>query len=71
VIAAADQTEEELLAKNMFPVLSSPSAKFPEGESIDDLARRAEEGIKECVLPHLLEDNVHIAIATRPWIVYQ
>jgi broad specificity phosphatase PhoE len=65
VMAAADQTEEELLAKNMFPVLLSPSAKFPEGESIDDLARRAEEGIKECVLPHVLEDNVHIAIASH------
>lgn len=61
----AGQTEEDMIANNVFPVLSSRSAKFPEGESLDDLARRAETGIKECVLPHVLEDDVHIAIASH------
>ena len=62
---APGQTEEEMIAKNVFPALFSPSAKFPEGESINDLARRAEEAIRECVLPHVLEDSVHIAIASH------
>jgi broad specificity phosphatase PhoE len=59
----AGQTEEELIAKNIFPILESRSAKFPEGESLDDLARRTEKAIAECVLPHVLEDGAHIVIA--------
>jgi broad specificity phosphatase PhoE len=61
----AGRTEEELIANNLFPVLSLRSAKFPEGESLDDLARRAEVGVKECVVPHVLEDGVHIVIASH------
>jgi broad specificity phosphatase PhoE len=57
------QTEEELHAKNIFPYLYSRSAKFPQGESLDDLARRAEKAVAECVLPHILEDGAHIVIA--------
>ena len=62
---ASDQTEEEMIAKNIFPPLLSHSAKFSGGESIDDLACRAENAIRECVLPHVLEDGVHIAIASH------
>jgi len=57
------QTEEGLRAKNIFPFLYSRSEKFPGGESLDDLARRAEIAIAECVLPHVLEDGVHVVIA--------
>jgi len=47
--------------------------KFPEGESEDDLARRAEVAIRECVLPHLpyapvpqdQYSGVHVAIASH------
>jgi broad specificity phosphatase PhoE len=59
----AGQTAEELIAKNIFPILYSRSAKFPEGESLDDVARRADIAIVECVLPHVLEDGAHIVIA--------
>lgn len=59
------QTEEDLFAKNIYPVLFSRSAKYPDGESLDDLARRAEVGIRECVLPHVVEDGVHIIIASH------
>ena len=57
------QTAEGLIAKNVFPILYSRSAKFPEGESLDDLARRADLAITECVLPHVFEDGAHIVIA--------
>jgi len=66
---APDQTEEEMMAMNMFPPLSSHSAKFSGGESIDDLARRAEEAARECVLPHVLEDGVHVAIASHGYCI--
>lgn len=59
----AGLTEEELFANNIFPILYSRSARFPEGESLDDLAVRAEKAIIECVLPHVLEDGAHIVIA--------
>lgn len=50
----------------IFPVLRSRDEKFPEGESLDDLARRAEQGIAECVVPHLAsEGDIHIAIASH------
>lgn len=42
--------------------------KFPEAESLNDLARRAEVAISECVLPHLSESEskeVHVAIASH------
>ncbi|KAF8875423.1 phosphoglycerate mutase [Gymnopilus junonius] len=65
-------TLEELYEQKAFPVLYGRGEKFPEAESLDDLARRAEVGISECVLPHLsgaadgTESNgVHIAIASH------
>ncbi|KAJ7512694.1 phosphoglycerate mutase [Mycena galericulata] len=57
---------EEMFKNGIFPVLRTRDSKFPEGESLDDLARRAEQGIAECVVPHLAaEDEVHIAIASH------
>ncbi|GLB42120.1 putative histidine phosphatase superfamily (branch 1) [Lyophyllum shimeji] len=58
-------TAEELMAKNIFPVLPTRADGFPEGESLEDLARRAEEAIAECVLPHIGEDGAHIAVASH------
>ncbi|PPQ71899.1 hypothetical protein CVT26_007194 [Gymnopilus dilepis] len=59
---------ETLYEQNQFPVLYGRTEKFPEGESLDDLAHRAEVAIKECVLPHLKEaedKDVHVAIASH------
>lgn len=69
----SDVPLELLYEKAIFPVLHDRDAKFPESESLNDLASRAEKGIRECVLPHLQESqfpevahsDIHIAIASH------
>jgi len=56
---------KELIEAGIFPVLGGRSEKFPEAESLDDLARRAEEAILECIVPHLAQDGAHIAVASH------
>jgi len=63
---------EQLFADNIFPVLYGNEEKFPEGESFDDLSRRAAVGLQECVLPHLVvneqgkeHSGVHVALASH------
>jgi len=65
---------ETLFEQKIFPVLHGRNEKFPGGESLDDLARRAEVAIQECVLPHLpahtpvSEDRyqgVHVVLASH------
>lgn len=58
---------EDLYKQDTFPVLYGRDEKFPEGESLDDLANRADVAIKECVLPHLTAgpNEVHIALASH------
>lgn len=64
-------TAEQAFEKGIYPVLEGRAEKFPGAESLDDLARRAEEAIEECVLPHLSEhhgsdsNDFHIAIASH------
>lgn len=66
VIRAPNDTPvEELWAQKIFPVQQSRQDKFPEGESLDDLARRAEVAVRECILPHVETDSVHVAIASH------
>ncbi|KAJ7064840.1 phosphoglycerate mutase [Mycena amicta] len=63
-----NHTLDDLFAQGIFPVLYARDAKFPEGESLDDLARRAEGAIAEFVVPHLpaaSTGNVHIGIASH------
>ncbi|KAJ6627796.1 phosphoglycerate mutase [Mycena sp. CBHHK59/15] len=61
-----NKTLEQLYEEKIFPVLPGRDAKYPEGESLNDLASRAEHAIAECVVPHLAtEDDVHIAIASH------
>ncbi|KAJ6588871.1 phosphoglycerate mutase [Mycena capillaripes] len=56
----------KLYEQGIFPVLRSRDAKFPEGESLNDLALRAEKAIADCVVPHLsTKGDVHIAIASH------
>ncbi|KAJ7078052.1 histidine phosphatase superfamily [Mycena epipterygia] len=50
----------------IFPVLRGREQSFPDGDSLDDLARRAEKAINECVVAHLAaEGDLHIAIASH------
>jgi broad specificity phosphatase PhoE len=64
---------ETLFEQKVFPVRHRRDEKFPEGESLDDLACRAEVAIQECVLPHLLhapipEDQhsgLHVALVSH------
>lgn len=51
--------------RGIFAVLYGRGDKFPDGESLDDLAARAAIGIQECVLPHLGEEGAHIALASH------
>jgi broad specificity phosphatase PhoE len=63
-----NKTFEELYADGIFPVLKGRDEKFPEAESLNDLARRAESAIADCVVPHLAaaaEGDIHIAIASH------
>ncbi|TFK57767.1 phosphoglycerate mutase-like protein, partial [Pluteus cervinus] len=64
---------EELFEQGIYPVLPGRDAKYPEGESLNDLAKRCEEALRECVLPHLntrlnsdgTAKNSHIAITSH------
>ena len=42
-------------AEGKFPVLSGKAEKFPEGESVDNLAARAGQAIEELVMPKVWE----------------
>jgi len=46
-------TLTELYEQKIFPALYKRNEKFPEGESLDEVALRAEAAIRECVLPHV------------------
>lgn len=62
---------EEHIAQGIFPVLHHREEKFPEGESVNDLAQRADQAIRELVLPHVWSaaregsKGVHIAVASH------
>jgi len=62
---------EEHYAKGIYPVIFNRTDKFPEGESLDDLARRAEEAIEKFVMPHVWEAarrgkrGVHVAVVSH------
>lgn len=55
----------------MFPVLDGRKAKFPEGESLDDLRDRARQAIKEFLVPivrNVVEEkkeDVHVAFVSH------
>ncbi|KAM6494797.1 phosphoglycerate mutase [Amanita muscaria] len=74
--SAVEKVINELAAQSIFPVIPTTTNKFPDGESLNDLARRAERGLKECVLNHLSEyfqpsdgisstDDYHVAVASH------
>lgn len=59
---------EEEMAKGVYPVPHGNDEKFPDGESINDLAQRAKEAITTLVLPHVWQTakegktGVHVAV---------
>ncbi|GJJ15657.1 hypothetical protein Clacol_009935 [Clathrus columnatus] len=57
--------------KKIFPILSGREAKFPDGESLNDLADRATRAVKEFILPWVWdtqktygkeEGEIHLAV---------
>jgi broad specificity phosphatase PhoE len=41
------------MAEGIYPVLTERHEKFPAGESLNELEKRAEEAIQELVMPHV------------------
>ncbi|GJE98400.1 hypothetical protein PsYK624_146290 [Phanerochaete sordida] len=62
---------EDHYAQGLFPIHHERWQKFPEGESLDDMALRADEAVKTVVLPHALrlskagKPGSHIAVASH------
>lgn len=61
----------EHFARGEYPWLRSRTERFPEGESLEDVARRAEEAIEEIVLPYVWRvaedetEGVHVAVISH------
>ena len=64
-------SDEEHWAKGLFPVLKGRKAKFPEGESFDELTDRATLGVKELIIPIIRDvvrekkEDVHVALVSH------
>ena len=67
------QTREKLHSENIYPVYWERHERFDGGESLDDVAVRADKAIKECVAPYVVkaagrdpgDAPIHIAIASH------
>ncbi|KAI0304504.1 histidine phosphatase superfamily [Multifurca ochricompacta] len=70
-------TLEEQIAQGVYPVLYGNGEKFPEGESINDLAERAKRAVDKLVLPHVWKaakegrTGIHIAIVSHGLCISQ
>ncbi|KAF8733475.1 hypothetical protein AX14_003789 [Amanita brunnescens Koide BX004] len=69
---ALQKTILDLAAQDIFPVIPDRKHKFPEGESLDDLAIRAKRALRECVLAHFTEyvanggkEDVHVVAVSH------
>ncbi|KAI0004609.1 phosphoglycerate mutase-like protein [Russula compacta] len=68
---------EEEMAKGVFPTLHGNDEKYPEGESINDLAQRAKSAITAFVLPHVWraakegQTGVHVAVVSHGLCISQ
>jgi len=64
-------TLEEHFARGLYPVLNSRSQKFPEGESLDDLAARAKKAVDDLLMSYVWQaaragdQGLHIAIVSH------
>ncbi|KAG6915374.1 hypothetical protein DXG01_011803 [Tephrocybe rancida] len=62
------ETIASMIEKDIYPVLPTRQGRFEGGESLDDLAARADEAMAECVLPHVVlgeKGEVHVALASH------
>jgi broad specificity phosphatase PhoE len=59
------------MAKGVYPALEGDDEKFPEGESIKDLAERARTALEKFVLPHVWQaakegkTGIHVAVVSH------
>lgn len=66
-----DLSLEEHFERQIWPVLPGRAAKFPEGESLNDLQARAEKAIEEIIMPYVWDTaksgwkDVHIAVVSH------
>lgn len=64
---------EEHYARGLYPIHHERWQMFPGGESLDDLAQRAEKAVKEVILPHVFkmadEEDGHIAVASHGLLI--
>jgi broad specificity phosphatase PhoE len=65
------KTLEEHYAEGIFPILDDSAAKYPEGESTQDLQKRAAQAIKDIVIPYVWDAartgkrEVHVALVSH------
>lgn len=65
------------MAKGIFPTLHGDDEKYPEGESINDLAQRAKRAITAFVLPHVWQaakegqTGIHVAVVSHGLCISQ
>jgi len=71
VSADSEKSPAELYADGQFPMPVGRIEKFPEGESLDDLGRRASQAVEELIMPHAWKAaregrrDVHVAIVSH------
>ena len=64
-------SDEEHWARGIYPVPNGRKAKFPEGESLDDLKDRATQAVEELILPIIRDavkgkkEDVHVALVSH------
>ncbi len=67
----SELTWEEHAAKGIYLACYSDDDKFPEGESIKDLAERGRTGLEKFVLPHVWQaakegkTGIHVAVVSH------
>lgn len=68
-------TLEEHYAQGLFPIHHERWQKFPGGESLDDLHKRAGEAVEEVVMPYIKDmvagcpRSVHLAVASHGLLI--
>lgn len=64
-------TLDEHFARGLYPILHERAQKFPGGESLDDLAQRAEQAVAELLMRHVWataregKHGVHVAVVSH------
>ncbi|KAI0061422.1 hypothetical protein BV25DRAFT_1826555 [Artomyces pyxidatus] len=68
---------EDHFAQGKYPVLFNDDERFPEGESMEDLAARARQAIEEIVLPYVRtaaregKKGLHVAVVSHGLCISQ